>query len=467
MDNSILKNVKKIYFIGIGGISMSAIALILKKRGFEVCGSDFSENEEVLKLKTLGINVNKGHDAKNITDDIDLVVYSKAIHFDNPEIVISKEKKINVVSRSKILGEIMSGYNDRVCVSGTHGKTTVTAIISKVMLDNKKGVTVNVGGVVPDIGGNYFIGEGRDTFIAEACEYTNSYHDFCPNATVVTNIDADHLDFFKDLDDIRASFKKFIHLLPDDGLLVINRSINRLEELSEGGKFRVVTYGESEDADYYYLNSHYDKENYQIFDVYHNKKMIGTMRQKLIGRHNARNFMAACALLMEKGFTFEEIKKSIENFTGAKRRLEVKGIINGVTYIDDYAHHPTEIEASLNAVKELKYNHLFLVFQPHTFTRTKALFEHFVSVLETAENLILAKIYPAREIDDGTISSNDIKKKIIGRSGKTNNICEYLEKFEEIRDYLLNVAKEGDIVITMGAGNINKVFNLIENKLSQ
>lgn len=444
---------------------MSAIALILKKRGFEVCGSDFSENEEVLKLKSFGINVNKGHEVKNITDDIDLVVYSKAIHFDNPEMIASKNKGMNIVSRSKILGEIMSGYNNRVCVSGTHGKTTVTAMISKVMLDNKNGVTVNVGGVVPDIGGNYFIGEGNDTFVAEACEYTNSYHDFCPNATVVTNIDADHLDFFKDLNDIRTSFKKFIHLLPNDGLLIINRSINRLEELTEGGKFKVVTYGESEDADYYYLNSHYDKENYQIFDVYHNKKLVGTMRQKLIGKHNARNFIAACAMLMEKGFTFEEIKKSIENFTGAKRRLEVKGIINGVTYIDDYAHHPTEIEASLNAIKELKYKHLFLVFQPHTFSRTKALFDHFVSVLETVEYLILAKIYSAREIDYGTISSNDIKQKIIVRSGKSNNICEYFEKFEEIRDYLLSVVNEGDIVITMGAGNINNVFDLIKNKI--
>ena len=454
----------KVHFIGIGGISMSAIALILKKNDFEVSGSDLSENENVKMLKSKGIDICFGHKKENIRDDIDIVVYSKAIHDDNEEIIEAKKKNITLMSRSEILGKIMANYSKKVCVAGTHGKTTTTALISKVMLDAGKDPTINVGGIVDEIGGNSYIGNDENLFIAEACEYTNSFLDFCPDIAVVTNIEEDHLDFFKDLADIRKSFKKFINLLPKDGLLIINDKIEDIDYLTDEIEAKVVIYGDSENANYYYKNATYDDMHYQSFDVYKDKKFIGRMRQKLIGRHNALNFLAAYAALDNMGIDFETIKKSLEDFKGARRRLEVKGIKNGVTYIDDYAHHPTEIEASLNALKEIEYKNLYLIFQPHTFSRTKALYKEFVRVLGNVENVILAKIYPAREKDEGIISSKDIQDGIIKNKKNKNNICEYFEKFNDILEYVEKLASPGDLIVTMGAGDIYKLLDICSFK---
>lgn len=453
----------KVHFIGIGGISMSAIALILLKNGFTISGSDMSENDNVKELEKKGIKVFIGHKRENITKDIDIVVYSKAIHDDNEEIIAAKEYGIKLVSRSSILGEIMANYNRRICVAGTHGKTTTTALISKVMLDKNFDPTINVGGIVDEIGGNSHIGKGEDLFVAEACEYTNSFLDFCPSVAVVTNIEEDHLDFFKDINDIRNSFKKFIELLPDDGVLVINNKIDDIAFLTKDIKAKVITYGDDDTADYYFDNVSYDDKHYQSFDVYFKKKLIGRMRQRLIGKHNALNYLAALATLSEFGISFEDVRKSLEDFKGARRRLEVKKVVNGVTYIDDYAHHPTEIEASLNALKEIKYNNLYLVFQPHTFTRTKALYSEFVRVLGNNPITILAKIYPAREKDLGIISSKDIASGIKENKNNLNNFCEYFDTFENILEYVSKNAKNGDIVVTMGAGDVYKLIDLIKS----
>lgn len=452
----------KIYFIGIGGISMSAIALILKKNGFEVLGSDFHINENVKMLENAGIKIYIGHKRENIKDDIDIVVYSKAIKKDNEEMLAAKEKGIKTMSRSEILGEIMGNYNKKICVAGTHGKTTTTALISKVILDIGLDPTINVGGIVDEIGGNSHIGANNDIFIAEACEYTNSFLDFSADIEVITNIEEDHLDFFKDLQDIRKSFKKFIELLPDDGFLVINNKIEDIDYLTNTTKARVVTYGDDESANFYFKNVTYDDKYYQCFDVYKDGKFVGKMRQKLIGKHNALNFLAAFAVLDNEGIDFATIKKSLEDFKGAKRRLEIKGVKNGVTYIDDYAHHPTEIQASITALNELKYNNLYLVFQPHTFTRTKALRNEFVNTLSSIKNVILAKIYPAREIDTGEISSkeliNDIKN-LNSDKNNFNNIREYFDTFDEIYEFLENKVTKGDIVVTMGAGDVDKILD--------
>ena len=455
---------RKVHFIGIGGISMSAIALILHKNGFIVSGSDIGQSDNVKELEKKGIKVFIGHKKENIADDLDIVVYSKAIHDDNEEIIEAKKKGIMLMSRSKILGEIMSNYSERICIAGTHGKTTTTALVAKAMLDKKKDPTINVGGIVDEIGGNSHIGNNENMFVAEACEYTNSFLDFSPTMEVITNIEEDHLDFFKDLDDIRNSFKKFIELLPDGGLLVINNRIEDIDFLVKDSKVKVVTYGDDNSADYYFKNASYDEFHYQSFDVYNKDKFIGRMRQKLIGKHNALNFIAALIVLLNNGFTFEEVKESLENFKGARRRLEVKGIIDGVTYIDDYAHHPTEIEASLNALKEIKYNNLYLVFQPHTFTRTKALYSEFVRALGQTPIVILAKIYPAREKDLGIISSRNIRDGIVKNKNNKNNFCEYFETFEEICKYIKGKVAKNDIVVTMGAGDVYKVFDMLELK---
>lgn len=474
MEKFDLSKKRKVYFIGIGGISMSAIALILQKNGFVVLGSDISKVENVKMLEEKGIKVNIGQKKENITDDIDIVVYSKAIHDDNEEFAAAKEKKISLMSRSKILGEIMANYDKKICVAGTHGKTTTTALISKVMLDVGKKPTINVGGIVDEIGGNSHIGDDENMFIAEACEYTNSFLDFCPDIAVITNIEEDHLDFFKDLADIRKSFKKFIDLLPDDGLLVINDKIENIDELTKDTKAKVIIYGDSESADYHFDKVSYDENHYQSFDVYKGKKLLGRMTQKLIGKHNALNFLACLSVLDYMGIDFDMIKKSLHDFKGARRRLEVKNIKDGITYIDDYAHHPTEIEASLNALKEINYKKLYLIFQPHTFSRTKSLYKDFVKVLSNTENVILAKIYPAREKDTGVINSGMIRDGIIEYRTKNinnilednvnrnkNNICEYFETFEQIKEYIVPKLEKGDILVTMGAGDIYKVHDIM------
>ena len=453
---------KKVHFIGIGGISMSAIALILQKNGFTVQGSDRSLNENVQMLIDKGIKVFIGHNKENITGDIDIVVYSKAIHKDNEEYMEAERLGLRLMSRSKILGEIMANYKRKICVAGTHGKTTTTALISKVLLDIGLNPTINVGGIVDEIGGNSYISDNDDLFVAEACEYTNSFLDFATDIEVITNIEEDHLDFFKDLADIRKSFKKFIELLPDNGFLVINNRIENIDELTKDTKAKIIIYGDDENADYYFKNVSYDDKFYQSYDVYKGKTLVGRMRQKLIGKHNALNFLAAFAVLDNLGIDFETIKNSLMDFKGARRRLELKSKKDGVTYIDDYAHHPTEIEASINALNELKYNSLYLIFQPHTFTRTKALYKDFVRVLGNVPNVILAKIYPAREIDDGSISSNDIRNSIKNDKMNKNIICEYFEKFEDIIDFISKNAKNGDIVVTMGAGDVYKLHDLLD-----
>lgn len=457
-----LSKKKKVHFIGIGGISMSAIAFILLKNGFVVSGSDISENENVKELEGKGIKVYIGHKKENIKEDLDIVVYSKAIHDDNEEIIEAKNKNILLMSRSEILGQIMTNYKERICIAGTHGKTTTTSLVAKVLLDKNLDPTINVGGIVDEIGGNSHIGENQNLFVAEACEYTNSFLDFSPTLEVITNIEEDHLDFFKDLDDIRNSFKKFIELLPKDGLLVINNKIEDIDYLIKDKKndIKVLTYGDDETADYYFKNVSYDDKHYQSFDVYYKNKLIGRMRQKLIGRHNVLNFVAALALLLNMGLSFDEVKNSLADFKGARRRLQVMKIENGITYIDDYAHHPTEIEASLNALTELKYKKLYLVFQPHTFTRTKALYSDFVRVLGDNPITILAKIYPAREKDLGIISSKDIKDGIEKNENNKNNFCEYYDKFDDIYKFIKENATTGDLVVTMGAGDIYKLHNL-------
>lgn len=452
-----------IYFIGIGGISMSAIAKILYKNGFNVSGSDMSENDEVKKLKDLGIEVHIGHKSENIIDNIDVIVYSKAIHSDNEEIIEAKKKNKKILSRSEILGSIMANYKNRLCVAGTHGKTTTTSMLAKMLLDNGFDPTINVGGEVGEFSGNTYIGNNKNYFIVESCEYTNSFLDFCPTTEIITNIDDDHLDFFKDINDIINSFNRFIDLLADGNNLIINMSIENIVNINSEKKINVITFGETDQANFYYKNQKYDKNNFQTFDVYKDGINLGNMKLKMIGRHNILNFLGAFACAFLYGLSIDDAKKSLENFSGASRRLEIKCIKDGITYMDDYAHHPTEIKASLTALSELNYNKMFLIFQPHTFSRTKLLFHKFVDVLSNVDCVILSKIYAAREIDDKTVSSYDLMKEIISvnKENNKNNICEYFEDFIDIKDFIKDNAKPGDLVVTMGAGDIVKLHNIL------
>ena len=442
---------KHVYFIGIGGISMSALARILVQKGINVSGSDIKESELTKKLEEEGVRVNYTQVAENITPDIDHVVYTAAISKDNPELKKAQELNIPLVNRASLLSDIMKGYKYSIGVSGTHGKTSTTSMLSHILIEAKKDPTISVGGMLPLIGGNLKIGK-EEFFLTEACEYTNSFLELSPNVEVILNIEADHLDFFKDLDDIRKSFKKFIAKLDDNGILVINEKISNKEELLDGFSGKVYSFGLGKG----YVNAkniNYDFEGKAEFDLYVEDKYTGKIKLSVYGEHNILNALAAIATGMALDISLEDIKRGLEGYGGVHRRFEIKGTVKGLTVIDDYAHHPGEIEATIEAAKKLKYKRLCVVFQPHTYSRTKALLEDFARVLSKADLVVLADIYAAREKDTLGVSSKDIETLINKKSQKAY----YFPTFDEIESFVLSKLDKGDICITMGAGDIYKL----------
>ena len=440
---------------------MSGLALILLNDGANVLGSDMTKTELTEDLKKKGIVVNYSQVATNITNDIDLVVYTSAIHEDNEEYKKAKELGLNMIVRSKLLGEIMSCYNKRINIAGTHGKTTTTSMISKLFIDMNLDPTIMVGAIFNYINGNVKIGK-KEYFINEACEYTNSFLDFCPNIEIITNIEEDHLDFFKDINDIRKSFTEFINKMNDNDILIINKNIDKIDELTKNYKGEIITYGLNEGSDYYAKNLIFDYNDFAKYDLYHNNNKIATIKLNVLGMHNVENSVAAIALGLILGFDINDIKNSIEKFTGAERRLENKGKYKGITIFDDYAHHPSEISASIKALKSIQKNKLYIIYQPHTYTRTKALFNDFVEVLKDIDDLILIDIYAAREKNIYNISSKDLVDAI---NLKYNKKSKYLATFEEAVEHILKNAKEGDIVVSMGAGDVYKTTNCIIDKM--
>ena len=438
-----------IYFVGIGGISMSGLAEILKDAGFRVSCSDRSKSPLTETLERKGINVFYGQRAGNITDDIDCVVFTSAIHKDNPEYVATMEKGIPHLTRAQLLGEIMQNYKTPIAISGTHGKTTTTSMVSEILLHAGTDPTLSIGGMLKSIGGNIRVGS-TDLFVTEACEYTNSFLSFFPKISIILNIDADHLDFFKDIDDIRHSFRRFAELLPADGALIINADTPKYEEIIKELPCKVITYSLEKEADYTADNITYDEFGHASFCVLHNGSPIGTCSLKVPGIHNVSNALAsiACGQLLD--ISDDVIFEGLKSFTGTDRRFQYKGQIGGVTIIDDYAHHPTEIEATLHAAKNYPHKKIWCVFQPHTYTRTKALLPEFAKALSLADHVVLADIYAARETDNLGISSADLQKLI----ADLGTPCEYFPTFDEIENFLLENCTQGDLLITMGAGDV-------------
>lgn len=448
-----------IHFIGIGGISMSGLAEVLLAEGFTVSGSDAHESELTGHLKELGAAVQYGQRAENITEDIDAVVYTAAIHPDNPEYAAAVQAGLPMLSRAELLGQMMRNYQTAIAVSGTHGKTTTTSMLSMILIEAEKDPTISVGGILPQIGGNIRIG-GSGTFLTEACEYTNSFLSFFPTVGVILNIDADHLDFFKDLDDIRSSFCRFAGLLPEDGLLVMNGEIENPGEITAKVRARTVTCGLTGSEDYSAYGITYDERGCGSFLVRRKSETVGTVSLNVPGIHNVSNAMAAIAVSLELGIDIETVCSGLLKFLGADRRFQYKGEVNGFTIIDDYAHHPTEIAATLKAAANYPHRELWCVFQPHTYTRTKALMTDFAKALSAADHVVLAKIYPARETDDLGISSATL----CGEIQKLGRDCRYFPTFEEIEKFLLKNCMHGDLLITMGAGDVLKIG---ENLLSK
>ncbi len=441
-----------IHFVGIGGISMSGLAEILADAGFHVSGSENSRSALTERLISKGITVFYGQRAENITEDIDCAVFTSAIRPDNPEYIAAHQKNIPCLTRGQLLGQLMQNYRTPIAVSGTHGKTTTTSMVSEILFRAGADPTVSVGGILKSIGGNFRIGKSG-FFVTEACEYTNSFLSLFPKIGIILNIEEDHLDFFKDLEDIRRSFRKFAELLPEDGCLIINGSIEKLPEITQGLACRVITYGPDEKNDYYPTDISYDGLGHASFTLHSPEGGARQISLKLPGKYNVYNATAAVALADLLSIDSSVTIEALRNFAGADRRFEYKGTIGGVTVIDDYAHHPTEITATLTAAANYPHKTLWCVFQPHTYSRTKAFMHEFARALSLADKVVLADIYAARETDDLGISSEDLKAELeaLGKE------CYYFPTFDEIENFLLENCINGDLLITMGAGDVLKI----------
>jgi UDP-N-acetylmuramate--alanine ligase len=447
----------RVHFIGIGGISMSGFAEYLHNNGFNVSGSDSHQSKITDHLSSLGIEVFYGQRPSNITSDIDVVVYTAAIREDNEEFIEVKKKGIPNLNRAELIGQLMLNFENAVAVSGTHGKTTTTSMLSLIFMEGDLDPTISVGGILDAIGGNIRMGKSEH-FITEACEYTNTFLEFYPKRSIILNVDADHLDFFKDLDDIRNSFHLFAKRLPKDGQLFINGEIERYEEITNDLECEIFTYGIIDPAyrktnlsyDYAADNIEFDGMSAGSFDLYYRGEFIDRIKLNVIGIHNISNSLPAIGISMQVGIQMNKIKKALLNFTGAERRFEYKGTIGGVTIIDDYAHHPTEVSATLTAAQSYPHKSIWCVFQPHTFSRTKQHLKTFADSLSNADKIVLADIYASREKDPGDISSKDLVRELedLGKE------VYYFPSFDEIENFLLQNCMNGDLLITMGAGDI-------------
>ena len=445
--------------LGIGGISMSGLAEVLIREGFKLSGSDNKPSELTRKLEDKGARIHYTQTPDNLTDDIDVVVYTAAVKPGNPEFDACIEREIPMLSRAELLGQIMKNYEHSIAISGTHGKTSVTSMITHILLAADADPTVSVGGMLPIIGGNIRIG-GRDMFVTEACEYTNSFLKFYPTIGVILNIEADHLDFFKDIDDIRNSFKLFVRTLPQDGsgTVVICDLIDDIAHILEGFHGTVITFG-SENADVSARNIQFDENAFPSFDLYVKGKYIDNIKLHIPGEHNVRNALAAIAVALRLGIDEKVFKEGLAGFYGAKRRFEKKGTFGkdaSIKLFDDYAHHPQEIVATLTAATHYPHERIVCVFQPHTYTRTKSLLKDFAKALALADVIVMPDIYPARETDTLGVSSKTIADLINKNEEKEGRAPKafYCPTFGEVETYLLGELKPGDMCITMGAGDV-------------
>lgn len=441
-----------IHFIGIGGISMSGLAEILLKEHFTVSGSDSRESDLTRRLQTLGAVIFYPQSAQNLTPDTDLVVYTAAIHPDNPEFAAAQAEGIPMLTRAELLGQIMANYRRSIAVAGTHGKTTTTSMMSQVLLSGTDDPTISVGGILDAIGSNIHVGDS-DLFITEACEYTNSYHSFFPKYSIILNIEAEHLDFFKDLADIRCSFRRFASNTSADGALIISGDIPSWQEITEDTSADVITFGLGETCLYHPTDISYDDKGCAVFTPMRGGDPLPRIHLQVPGLHNVSNALAVIALSEKMSLSWEQIQKGLEAFDGADRRFQYKGEFHGAVLIDDYAHHPTEITASLSAAKNYPHNRIICVFQPHTYTRTRAFLPQFAQALSAADIVVLADIYAAREKDIYGISSLDLKREL----DQLGTECYYFPSFEEIEQFLEKKCMHHDLLITMGAGDVVKV----------
>lgn len=438
----------KIHFIGIGGISMSALAHILLDDGCTVTGSDTKESHITKDLEKYGAKITYSHSADNISDQ-DLVVYTAAIKEDNPEYMRAKELGIELAGRAELLGALMKNYDTPIAVSGTHGKTSTTGMVSQIFLENGKDPTVTIGGELDSIGGNLRVG-GKEVFIAEACEYHRSFLSFFPRISLILNIEEDHLDYFKDIDDIISAFRSFALLTPEDGAVIVNKDDKSAVRAVDNIGKKVITFAVNSPADFTAKDIVFDETDRCVFKIFKNGEYYAQTSLSVPGIHNVYNALAAFAAADFYGIDKDAAAKAIYDYKGAHRRFEKKGRCNGALVVDDYAHHPSEIKATLRAANEMHFDNIWCVFQPHTYSRTKALFNDFVEAFEkSGVNVIITDIYAAREKDTGLVSAKELSDAI------DNSI--YMKEFSDVEKYLKERLTANTLLLTMGAGDVYKI----------
>lgn len=452
-----LQKPSHVFFIGIGGISMSGLAKILLHNHFTVSGSDMKESDILTDLRQSGIEVFVPQDGSGLSRDLDYIVYTAAIHPDNPEFIKAKSLHIPMISRADLLGQIMDSYARSIAVSGTHGKTTTTSMLSQILLEGQTDPTISIGGFLDAIHSNVRTGNS-DIFITEACEYTNSFLSFYPKYNVILNIEAEHLDFFKDLSDVRKSFIRFAKNTQPDGTLFLCEDIADIDEIKASATSPVMTFGLHKENDCY-PNALSFQNGCAVFAPIIEGEEKDTVCLAVPGEHNVKNALAAICVAYKLGLPFAQIKAGLEHFGGANRRFQKKGTFKNITVIDDYAHHPTEIKATLKAARNFTPSHLAVVFQPHTYTRTKALFAEFVDALSLADTIVLADIYAARETDTLGMSS-DLLCRALKDKGKE---AYYFSSFDEIESFFQKKYMHDGMLITMGAGNVYLIGEALVN----
>lgn len=446
---------KKVHFIGIGGVSMSGLAAILLNNGYKVSGSDMKSSNITDRLKSKKAEIYIGHKASNI-NDVDLVVYTAAVPSDNEELLYAKENNILLMDRAEFLGLIMKGHKFNVAVAGTHGKTTTTSMLSHVTLKSNLDPTILVGADLDIIDGNFRIG-ASEYFITEACEYKESFLKFYPYIGILLNIDADHLDYYRDINHIEETFLKFVNLIPEDGYAIGCADDSRVLNVLKGSKCNTLTYG-IDNGDLIAKNIEFTGHG-SSFDVILNNEFLFKIDLMVPGKHNILNALGTIASSLILKVSYNDIIDGLKEFKGAHKRFEFKGEKNGVTVIDDYAHHPVEIKATLSSTKNMNYNNVYCVFQPHTYTRTYTLFNDFVESFYDCDELILMDIYAAREKDTGLVSSNELGEKLREKGIK----CVNVHSHEEALNYIKPRLSEGDLLMTVGAGDVVKVGEMFLN----
>ena len=450
-----LRTRSKGHLIGVGGVSMSPLAEVLAGAGMPITGSDMAHSDKTAHLEELGVKVYYGHHAENIEPDTKFIVRTAAVHDDNPEIIRAHEMGIPVFERAEAWGAIMTYYRNALCISGTHGKTTTTSMCTHILMAAEKDPTVMIGGTLPILKAGHRIGHG-DTIVLESCEYYDSFLNFFPTVAVILNVEEDHLDYFKGgLPDIETSFHKFAASVPEDGCIVANYEDKNTMDSVAGIDRKIVTFGIDKNADVYADNIRFSGAK-SMFDLYVGDDKITDVTLHVPGMHNIRNALAAAAACLHLGIGATPIKYGRAGFIGTGRRFEYKGKYNGADVYDDYAHHPSELQATMDAVQQLGYKRNIVVFQPHTYTRTAALFDDFVQQLKRPDITYLAEIYAAREINTIGISSKDICREING--------AKYFATFEEIVADLKKFAQPGDIILTIGAGDVFKIGEALVEK---